>query len=66
MAEEGLYLAVAMHDAKNKRVLVFDAVHNHVFPYGQAAIAGAEIFLAGTSDIGEAGNGVKTICDGVA
>ena len=54
-----------MHDAKDKRVLVFDAVHNKYFPHGQAAVSGAEIFLAGTTDIGEAGEREETVCDGV-
>ena len=31
-----------MHDAKNDRILVFDAVHNNVFPNCYAAVAGAE------------------------
>lgn len=54
-----------MHDAKDKRALVFDAVHNHALPHGQAAVSGAEVFLAGTTDIGEAGEREETVCDGV-
>ena len=44
-----------MHDAKDKRALVFHAVQNHVFPHDEAAVTGAEVFLAGTTNIGEAG-----------
>lgn len=51
MAEKGLRVAAAMHDAQDKRILVFDTVHNHVFPHGQAAVSGAEIFGPRTSDI---------------
>jgi len=54
-----------VYDPKDKRALVFDAVHNHAFPHGQAAVSGAEIFLAGTTDIGEAGEREETVCDGV-
>ena len=54
-----------MHDAKDKHVLVFDAVDNHVFSHGQTAVSGAEIFLPGTTDIGEAGKREETVCDGV-
>jgi hypothetical protein len=54
-----------MHDAKDQRGLVFHDVHNHVFPHGEAALTGAEVFLAGTSNIGEAGKREETVCDGV-
>src|SRR6266478_4071727 len=54
-----------MNDAKDKLAFVFHAVHNHVFAHGQAAVSGAEIFLARTSDIGEAGKRVKTLGNGV-
>jgi hypothetical protein len=30
--EQGIHLTAPMHDAKNKRVLVFDTVHDDVFP----------------------------------
>ena len=48
-----------MHDAKDKRVLVFDTVNDDIFPHGHAAVSGAEIFIAGTSDIGKAGKHEK-------
>ena len=44
-----------MHHAKDEGVLVFDAVHDHVFANGQAAESGAKIFRSGTSDIRELG-----------
>ena len=48
-----------MHDAKDKRVLVFDTVNDDIFPHGQGAASGTEIFIAGTSDIGKAGKHKK-------
>ncbi len=54
MLEERLQVAPAMRQAKDERVLVFDAVHNHIFAHG-----------ARTSDIREAGNEGETIRDGV-
>jgi len=65
VAEQRLQLASAIDDAKDRRVLVFDAVHNHVFAHGEAAEAGAEIFLAWPSDIGEAGKRKETVRDGI-
>ena len=47
---------------KDKRVLVLDAVHNHVLTLGQTAISGAEILITGTPDIGEAGKLDETGC----
>jgi hypothetical protein len=52
-----------MHDPKDKRVFLLNAVNYHVFAPGKAAVSGAEIVLAGTSDIGKAGKRVKTVCD---
>jgi hypothetical protein len=54
-----------MDDAKDKQVMVFDAAHNHIFSHGQAAASGAEIFLAGTTDIRETRKREETVCDGV-
>jgi len=54
-----------MHDAKDEHVLVFDAVHNHVFSHSQTAVTWAKIFLPGTTNIGEAGKREETVCDGV-
>jgi hypothetical protein len=48
-------VTAAMHTPKNEHVLRFDAVHNNVFAYGQAAAADSKIVLAGTADIREAG-----------
>jgi hypothetical protein len=52
-----------MHDAKDQRGFVFYDAHNHVFPHGEAAVTGSEVFLAGTSNIGEAGKREETVCD---
>jgi hypothetical protein len=65
MAEKGVQVAAAMHDAQDKRILVFHAVHYDVFPHGQAAVSGAEIFRPRTSDIGEACEGIEAVGDGV-
>jgi hypothetical protein len=53
-----------MHDAKDKRGLVFHAVHNQVLSHRQAAVTGAEV-LSRTSDIGEAGKREETVRYGV-
>jgi len=55
VAEKRLQVAAAMHDAKDQRVLFLDIVNDDILPHGHAAASGAEIFVAGTSDIGEAG-----------
>jgi hypothetical protein len=65
MAEKRLKVAAAMHDAKDKRVFVFEAVNDDVFAHGKAAVSRAEIILAGTSDIGKAGKREKTVRDSV-
>ncbi len=54
-----------MHNTKDKHICVFDVVDNNVFPHSQAAVPGAEIFFARTSDIGEARKCEETVCDGV-
>ncbi|HEY7333561.1 MAG TPA: hypothetical protein VH639_01665 [Bryobacteraceae bacterium] len=55
-----------MHHAKDKRILVFDAVHNHIFAHGQAAISQPEIFVARAPDIRKAGKGKETVGDGIS
>ena len=65
MAEKRLKLTPAVHDAEDERVFVFDAVHNYVFAYPKPAVAGAEVFLARTPDVGKAGKHEETICDGM-
>jgi len=65
MHEERLQIAAAMHHAKDNRLFVFDAVHNHVFAHGQAAVADAEIRVTRAPDVGEAGERVETFCDGI-
>ncbi len=54
-----------MRDTKNKHVLGFKAVHDDVLAHSQASASNPEIFIAGTPDIGKAGEVKKTICDGV-
>jgi len=65
VAEKGLDLAAAMDYAKDKGVLVFDAVNDDVLAHGKATSSGAEIFSAGTSDIGKAGQREETVGDSV-
>ena len=55
MAEKHIKVAPAMHDTQDKHVLVFDTVNDDIFAHGQAAASGPKIFIAGTSDIKEAG-----------
>lgn len=65
MIEKRVQAPTAMHDAKDKRVFVLNAVHNHIFTHGQAAEAGAKIFFARASDIGKTGERKETVRDGV-
>ena len=52
-----------MRNAKDKRIVVFYTVHNHVFAHSQTAVPWAEIFFAGAPDIGELGERKETIDD---
>jgi hypothetical protein len=54
-----------MHHAKDKRVSVLDRVNDDILPHGHTAASGAEIVIAGTSNVGEAGKHEKAFCDGV-
>ena len=65
MAEKHIKVAPAMHDTQDKHVLVVNTVNDDVFAHGQAAASRAKIFIAGASDIKEAGEKQETICDGV-
>ena len=65
MVEKGLEIAAAMYDAKDKHVLVFDTVNDDILPHSHAASSGAEIVIAGTSDIGEARQHEKAVGEGV-
>jgi hypothetical protein len=65
MAEQGLKVAAAMRNTKDKHVAVFDAVHDNVFSDCHAAAAGAEVFIARASDVREAGQHKKAVGDGV-
>jgi len=53
VTEKGLQVAATMYDAKHKHVLVFDTVNEDILPHSHAAASGAEIVIAGTSDIGK-------------
>lgn len=44
-----------MHYAENRNVLAFDTVDDHILTHGDAAGTGTEPFIAGSSNIGEAG-----------
>ena len=44
-----------MHHAENQNVLTIDTVDDDVLTHGSAARPGTEIFIAGSSNIGEAG-----------
>jgi len=65
VAEKGLQVAATMYDAKDKHVLVFDAVNDDIPPHRHAAASGAEIVIAGTSDIGEARQHEEAVGEGV-
>jgi hypothetical protein len=65
VVEKGLQVAAAMDDAKDKHVLVLNTVDDDILTHRHAAASGAEIVIAGTSDIGEAGKHEKTASDGV-
>ena len=65
VTEKSLELTAGVNDAQNKHVLVFDKIQNRIFANGKAPVAGAEIFLAGTSHIGKAGKREEAVCNGV-
>jgi hypothetical protein len=54
-----------MYDAKDKHILVFNTVNDDILPHSHASASGAEIVIAGTSDVGEARQHEKTVGDGV-
>jgi hypothetical protein len=60
VAEKCLYIASAMCDSKNEDIVGFDAIYDNVFPHGEAAAPEAEIFIAGTPHVGEAGKHVPS------
>ena len=53
-----------MCDPQNEYIVGFDAVEDNVFTDGEAAAPEAEIFIAGTPNLEEAGKQNETICDG--
>ena len=55
LPEQCFEMASSMHHAENKNLLTIDAIEDDVLPHGGAARAGTEIFIAGSSQIGEAG-----------
>jgi hypothetical protein len=65
VAEKSLNAAPAMHDAQDKRLLIFDTVDDDILAHRQAAVSGTKIFLAGTSDAGEATEHKETVRDGI-
>jgi hypothetical protein len=50
-----------MHNTQDQRIFIFDTVNDHIFAHSHAAASGPEIFIAGTSDIREAGKDEKTV-----
>jgi hypothetical protein len=65
VVEKGLEIAAAMCDAKDKYFHVFNTVNDDILPHSHAAASGAEIVIAGTSDIGEARQHEKAVGEGV-
>ena len=54
-----------MHHAENKNILTIDTVDDDVLTHTGAARPGTEIFIAGSSNIGEAGERKETAGDRV-
>jgi hypothetical protein len=65
VVEKGFEMAAAMYDAKDKYFHVFNTVNDDILPHSQAAASGAEIVIAGTSDIGEARQHEKAVGAGL-
>jgi hypothetical protein len=63
--EKCLEIAAAMYDAKDQHVLVLNTVNDDILPHSHVAAPGAEIVIAGTSDIGEARQHEKAVGEGV-
>jgi hypothetical protein len=53
--EKHIKVAPAMHDTQDKNVPIFNTINDDVVAHGQAAVSRAKIFIAGPSDIKEAG-----------
>ncbi len=64
-AKQPLQVPSPVHHTKDLHAIIFYAVHNHVFPNGQAAVSGAEISFPGTSEIRKARQREKTVGDGL-
>ncbi len=54
-----------MYYAKDQGSLVFDAVHNNVFSYGETSVSRAEVVLPRTSYVGKPSKREETVRDGV-
>jgi hypothetical protein len=65
VVEKGLEISAVIYDAKDEHFLVFNTVNDDILPHSHAAASGAEIVIAGTSDIGEARQHEKAVGEGV-
>src|SRR5208282_6516825 len=63
VVEKGLEIAAAMYEAKDKHFHVFNTVNDDILPHSHAAASGAEIVIAGTSDVGEAREHEKAVAE---
>jgi hypothetical protein len=54
-----------MHDEEDERVVVLDAVHDHMFSHGQTAVPGAKVLLARTPNVRKTGEREESVRDGV-
>ena len=65
LPEQCFEIAPSMHHAENKNVLTIDTVDDDVLTHAGAARPGAEIFVAGSPNIGEVGQKKETAGDRV-
>src|SRR5271157_2287119 len=64
MAEQGCNVPAATQHTKNHHVLVINTVEDNVFADGKGPQAGAQILVAGTPEIGIAGEKKEPVRDG--
>jgi hypothetical protein len=65
LIEQRFKVAPAVYHPENENVFTFDAIDNNVLAHGEAARAGAEILVTGTSDVREGGEKEETVGDRV-
>ena len=56
---------VAAYDVQDQNILTFNAIDDDILSRGKTAQAGAQVFIAATSNMGIGGKKKKTVGDGI-